>query len=100
MGDRNAEIVDGLDFKLGEGTDLVASCATSFKGNMYIFGGYYINDQVSIINNCALEKVATMPFPLQKGACQARLDDQVLLCFSDHESDDDQSYEDNPGNKK
>jgi len=41
---------------------------------------------VSLIKDCALELVATMPFQLQKGACQARLDDQVLLCFSDHES--------------
>ena len=42
--------------------------------------------KVSLIKDCALEFVATMPFQLQKGACQARLDDQVLLCFSDHES--------------
>lgn len=41
---------------------------------------------MSLIKDCALELVATMPFQLQKGACQARLDDQVLLCFSDHES--------------
>lgn len=41
---------------------------------------------MSFIKNCALEFVASMPFQLQKGACQARLDDQVLLCFSDHEN--------------
>ena len=41
---------------------------------------------MSLIKDCALEFVATMPFQLQKGACQARLEDQVLLCFSDHEA--------------
>ena len=32
---------------LETGTDLFAACATSFKGNMYLFGGVTVNKQVS-----------------------------------------------------
>ena len=32
---------------LETGTDLFAACATSFKGNMYLFGGVTVNRQVS-----------------------------------------------------
>ena len=53
-----------------------------------------------MINNCALEYVATMPFQLQKGACQARLDNQVLLCFSDHEVSTGSDTITNPERKK
>ena len=56
--------------------------------------------KVSVINNCALEYVATMPFQLQKGACQARLDNQVLLCFSDHEVSTGSDTITNPERKK
>ena len=45
--DRDANEIEGLDFQYGEGTDVSAACATSFKGEMYLFGGYFIKDQVS-----------------------------------------------------
>ena len=45
--DRDANEIDGLDFHYGEGIDVSAACATSFKGEMYLFGGYFIKDQVS-----------------------------------------------------
>ena len=44
---------------------------------------------MSKIEGCALRNVGELPFVLEKGACQARLDDQVMLCFSGHESSDD-----------
>ena len=47
--DRDANEIDGLDFRYGEGTDVTASCATSFKGEMYLFGGYFAKEQVSLM---------------------------------------------------
>ena len=44
---------------------------------------------MSKIEDCALKPVGELPFILEKGACQARLDDKVMLCFSGHESSDD-----------
>ena len=44
---------------------------------------------MSKIEDCALKPVGELPFVLEKGACQARLDDKVMLCFSGHESSDD-----------
>ena len=74
---KNAWEIDGLKFELGSGlggfahfitkrfaaqlmlkntvlspyletgTDLFAACATSFKGNMYLFGGVTVNKQVT-----------------------------------------------------
>ena len=55
--------------------------------------------KVSKIEDCALKPVAELPFILEKGACQARLDDQVMLCFSGHESSDDNKDKDGPGTK-
>ena len=49
--DRDANEIDGLNFQYGEGTDVSAACATSFKGEMYLFGGYFIKDQVSFRRN-------------------------------------------------
>ena len=54
---------------------------------------------MSIIEDCTLKNVATLPFVLQKGACQARLYDQVMLCFSGHENTDDTKDERYPGEK-
>ena len=53
---------------------------------------------MSIIKDCALKPVGELPFVLEKGACQARLDDKVMLCFSGHESSDDNrdGYSDRP----
>lgn len=97
--DRDAYEIDGLNFELGAGTDLFAACATSFKGNMFLFGGVTVNNQVSKIDGCALRNVGELPFILEKGSCQARLDDQVMLCFSGHESSDDYRDKDGPGTK-
>ena len=49
--DRDANEIDGLNFQYGEGTDVSAACATSFKGEMYLFGGYFIKDQVRFRRN-------------------------------------------------
>ena len=55
---------------------------------------------MSLIRDCALQYAATMPFQLQKGACQARLDNQVLLCFSDHETSSEIKDDEHLGRRK
>ena len=60
------------------------SCSTSFNGEMLIFGGQQEPRQVSKIRGCGLERVSTLPFDFD-GACQARIRNQILLCFSAYE---------------
>ena len=75
--------IDGFEFNQGFRTELFGSCSTAFKGSMYVFGGFVQRRQVSRVQNCGLEHVDELPFNFINAACQARLQNQVLLCFSD-----------------
>ena len=51
---------------------------------MFVFGGKQEPRQISKISDCGLGRVSTLPFDFD-GACQTRIRNQILLCFSEYE---------------
>lgn len=55
---------------------------------MMIFGGVFsssmFDDQISVVSNCGLERVGTMPTKFDRGACNTFHSNNIeyaLLCF-------------------
>ena len=76
-------------FKLEPDTEAYSSCSLKFQGKFYIFGDYN-NDhrQISVIDNCALRRIGSLPFTFRGGAC-ATVDSTLYLCFereTDHQT--------------
>ena len=76
VGEPNYEISMTYDYR----TQVHGSCASFFKGEMYVFGGQLHKTQVSVIDGCNLKRLVDLPFEFSYGACEA-IDDFVALCF-------------------
>ena len=75
-------------FKIGDKTEVYRSCSVTFQGRSYVYGGYTEQTQLSMVDECALKRIATLPFAFKYGACTST-PDQVFLCFelgSDHKT--------------
>ena len=75
-GKPNFEISMTYDYR----TQVHGSCASFFKGEMYVFGGELHKTQVSVIDGCNLKRLVDLPFQFSYGACEA-IEDFVALCF-------------------
>ena len=73
----------GTDFGFEYGTDTQVkySCSITWKGAFYMFGGDSEKTQISVVDNCKLTRVGTLPFQLYLGACTNVNDQEFYLCF-------------------
>ena len=70
-----------FEFEIKRQTEVFESCAITFKGEFYVFGGNNKNTQISKINNCKLEFVGLLQFNFRYGACTNVNDSDLFLCF-------------------
>ena len=49
-------------FLYGSGTEAYRSCSVTCRGEFYISGGRYEKKQISKLNKCKLERVASLPY--------------------------------------
>ena len=68
-------------FEYGTGTEVHGSCSITWKGAFYVFGGSFEKTQISVVDDCKLTRVGTLPFNLNKGACTNVNDQEFYLCF-------------------
>jgi len=72
-------------FALPHGTESYGSCSTMLDGQMYIFGGQDERTQISIVEDCGLRRVGTLPINFYYGQCNsyfaANAEQYALLCF-------------------
>ena len=71
-----------FDFEHGIGTEVHYSCSITWKGAFYIFGGKDEATQISVVEDCKLTRVGTLPFQLYGGACTNFNNEEFYLCFS------------------
>ena len=71
----------GTDFEFEMDSEVYKSCSLTFKGKFYVFGGHYSRNQISQINNCKLERVGSLSFDHEYGACTNVNDMELFLCF-------------------
>ena len=70
-----------FDFEYGTGTQVHRSCSITWKGAFYIFGGHSEKTQISMVDDCTLTRVGTLPFELYQGACTNVNNQEFYLCF-------------------
>ena len=58
--------------------------AVSSLKETYIYGAENDRRQIAMVSDCALKKIATLPFNHYFGACAAN-EDRLFLCFDYHE---------------
>ena len=71
-------------------TGAFLSCSTVQNGIMFVFGGYFsydYKDQISIVEDCRLRRVGTLPMRFQEGACNSFTTGEgkqvSMLCFGE-----------------
>ena len=80
-------IIDGngqskeIGFIYGTGTEVASACSVIWRGEMYVFGGYTHQRQISMVDQCQLTRIGDLPFNMYHGACAQRNDQEVFICF-------------------
>ena len=74
-------------FMFDEGTEVLAACSLTWRGEHYVFGGELNKNQISRISDCQLKSVGQIQFPLWHGSCTNVADQFIYLCFSDTAGD-------------
>ena len=82
--DLYGKIYDNFSFEIENDAHAYFSCGVQFKGNFYIYGAENDRRQIAMVSDCALKKIATLPFNHYYGACAANAD-RLFLCFDYHE---------------
>ena len=89
----NVPLITDLDgrssranFRYGENTEVYKSCLVIFNGIAYIFGGSTQKRQISRVENCQLNRVASLDFDFKNGACASTTAGTIYLCFRDKTS--------------
>ena len=74
-------------FERGDITDATYSCLINWKNHLFVFGGWYEKRQISRLSGYRLERIGTLDFDHQYGACSVMANQFVFLCFNLHSSD-------------
>ena len=79
----------GEDFMVtyGQNTEVYMSCSINWRGEFYVFGGSTLTTQISKLNGCALERIGTLDFQHEFGACANVKEEAIYLCFNNDSAD-------------
>ena len=79
----NSDFLESFSF--GQETIVYHSFSVVNDGKMTIFGGSSgYRRQISIVDDCCLKSIGTLPFNFELGACNLRSGEEVAyLCFAD-----------------
>ena len=83
--------VDGnFYFRFGENTSVYRSCSILYRNEFLVFGGTtdYGGDkrQISMISGCQLQRIGSLAFDHNFGACTGVNDETIYLCFDYNQS--------------
>ena len=71
-----------INFAFEPETEAEDSCSVIWQNQMYVFGGWTYMRQISLVDQCHLKRVGTLPFLLARGACTNFRNDEIFLCFN------------------
>ena len=74
-----------IGFSFEDNTQVHGSCSVVWQGSMYIFGGLFLQRQISIVEKCKLTYKGELQFDMNFGACAQRENAEVFICF-EHQS--------------
>ena len=71
-----------IDFVFEPETEAEDSCSIIWQNQMYVFGGWTYQRQISLVDQCHLKRVGSLPFLLARGACTNFRNEEIFLCFN------------------
>ena len=72
---------EDFDFEFGHQTEVDGSCSVTYRGDFYVFGGSYLDRQISKLEGCSLKRIGDLDFDFQVGGCAAVNEESIYLCF-------------------
>jgi len=80
MTDLNGKALNCPAFTIANDVEVDHSCAVTYQGVYYVYGGWNRKRQIAKITDKALTNVGSLPFDFQNGGCSST-NDKILLCF-------------------
>ena len=72
-----------LNFVIDRNVGVYQSCSLTWRGEHYVFGDIYKENQIAKVVGCELKKVGELPFKHKHGACANMAESRMYLCFHD-----------------
>jgi len=72
-------------FTIADDVEVRGSCAVTYQGRFYVYGGWKRKRQIAKVTDKSLVKVESLPFDFSEGGCSSTTD-KIILCF--HEDGD------------
>ena len=75
-----------VGFEFDENTSVYSSCSMIYKNQLLVYGGTnsYGGDkrQISKLSGCRLQRIGTLDYDHDSGACTGVNDTRIFLCFN------------------
>ena len=69
-------------FERDDKTYVYNSCFVTWNNQLFVFGGYMDNQQISRLTGHKLQRVGNLTFDHEVGACSVMANQYIFLCFS------------------
>ena len=76
---------DQINFQYDKNTEIHGSCSLQWHNHFYVFGGFNLWRQVSMVKSNRLEQKASLDFNFHLGACTVLNQQTIILCFDNVE---------------
>ena len=78
--DFNGRAINCPAFTIANDVEVNTSCAVTYKGRFYVYGGWKNKRLIAKVTDKALTNVGSLPFDFLWGGCSST-SDKIILCF-------------------
>ena len=78
--DLNGKAMNCPAFTIADGVEVDHSCAVTYQGRFYVYGGKKYQRQIAKVTDKALRKIGSLPFDFYRGGCSSTTE-KIILCF-------------------
>ena len=78
--DLNGRAMNCTAFTIPDDVQVFGSCAVTYKGQFFVYGGYDRKRQIAKVTNKSLRNVGSLPFNFKFGGCTSTTN-KIVLCF-------------------
>ena len=78
--DLNGRAINCPAFTIADDVEVYESCAVTYQGGFYVYGGKKYRRQIAKVIDKSLVKVGSLPFDFYRGGCSSTTE-KIILCF-------------------
>ena len=78
--DLNGKALNCPAFSIADDVEVYGSCAVTYQGGFYVYGGKTYKRQIAKVTDKSLRKIGSLPFDFIAGCCSSTTD-KIILCF-------------------